>query len=76
MSIDWNWGIFFTTSPVRQHHLSWLDLEWFSGDDRFVDLRRIIAFLVGSFFGILRTVPNRFSPVWVRCMSNCSATCR
>ncbi len=75
MSIDWNWGI-FTTSPVRQHHLSWLDLEWLSGDDRFVDLRLDYRFPRRFIFGILRTVPNRFSPVWVRCMSNCSATCR
>lgn len=59
MSIDWNWGI-FTTSPVRQHHLSWLDLEWLSGDDRFVDLRTDYRFPRRFIFGILRTVPNRF----------------
>ncbi len=77
MSIDWNWGIFFTTSPVRQHHLSWLDLEWFSGDDRFVDLRPDYRFprrfIFSAFYVPFQTV---FSPVWVRCMSNCSATCR
>ncbi len=75
MSIDWNWGIFFTTSPVRQHHLSWLDLEWFSGDDRFVDLRpdyrfprrfifrhftyRSKPFSLWSGYVVCRTVPQR-----------------
>ncbi len=75
MSIDWNWGIFFTTSPVRQHHLSWLDLEWLSGDDRFVDLRpdyrfprrfifrhftyRSKPFSLRSGYVVCRTVPQR-----------------
>ncbi len=77
MSIDWNWGIFLQQAPVRQHHLSWLDLEWFSGDDRFVDLRLDYRFPRRFIFRhfTYRSKPF-FSPVWVRCMSNCSATCR
>ena len=76
MSIDWNWGIFLQQAPFgNTTYLGWI---W-SGFQVTIALSIcawIIAFLVGSFFGILRTVPNRFSPVWVRCMSNCSATCR
>lgn len=37
-----------------------MDLEWFSGDDRFVDLRLDYRFPRRFIFGILRTVPNRF----------------
>ncbi|MBW6087167.1 ABC transporter permease subunit [Escherichia coli] len=38
-----------------------MDLEWFSGDDRFVDLRTGLSLSSSvHFFGILRTVPNRF----------------
>ncbi len=60
MSIDWNWG-YSCNRPLRQHYLptGWL---W-SGFQITVALSisaRIIAFLVGSLFGILRTVPNRF----------------
>ena len=71
MSIDWNWGIFLNKPRSRQHHLSWLDLEWISGDDRFVDLldyRLPRRFIFRHF--TYRSKP--FSLVWVRCMSNCS----
>ena len=60
MSIDWNWGIFLQQAPFgNTTYLGWL---W-SGFQVTVALSItawIIAFLVGSFFGILRTVPNRF----------------
>jgi glutamate/aspartate transport system permease protein len=36
----------------------------------------IIAFLVGSLFGILRTVPIASSRALAPAMSNCFATCR
>ncbi len=75
MSIDGT-GVFFYNKPRSATPPILVGLEWFSGDDRFVDLRLDYRFLVGSFFGILRTVPNRFLSGLVRCMSNCSATCR
>lgn len=60
MSIDWNWGIFLQEAPFgNTTYLGWL---W-SGFQVTVALSItawIIAFLIGSLFGILRTVPNRF----------------
>ncbi|TCV97973.1 amino acid ABC transporter permease [Biostraticola tofi] len=60
MSIDWNWGIFFEAAPFgNTTYLGWL---W-SGFKVTVAVSLcawIIAFFVGSIFGILRTVPNRF----------------
>lgn len=60
MSIDWNWGIFLQQAPFgNTTYLGWI---W-SGFQVTVTLSLcawIIAFLVGSLFGILRTVPNRF----------------
>ncbi|WP_277850407.1 amino acid ABC transporter permease [Moellerella wisconsensis] len=59
MSIDWNWGIFLQDAPFgNTTYLGWL----ISGFEVTVTLSIcawIIAFLVGSFFGILRTVPNK-----------------
>ena len=59
MGIDWNWGIFLQQAPFgNTTYLGWL---W-SGFQVTVAVSCcawIIAFLVGSFFGILRTVPNR-----------------
>ncbi|MFF1012040.1 amino acid ABC transporter permease [Proteus mirabilis] len=59
MSIDWDWGIFFQEAPFgNTTYLGWL----ISGFQVTVALSLcawIIAFIVGSFFGILRTVPNR-----------------
>ncbi|MCW2478293.1 amino acid ABC transporter permease [Candidatus Symbiopectobacterium sp. NZEC135] len=60
MSIDWNWGIFLQAAPFgNTTYLGWI---W-SGLQVTVALSVcawIIAFVVGSIFGILRTVPNRF----------------
>lgn len=60
MSIDWNWGIFLQAAPFgNTTYLGWI---W-SGLQVTVALSVcawIIAFVVGSLFGILRTVPNRF----------------
>lgn len=53
-------GHFFTTGPIRQHHLSRLALERFRGYRRTFHHRTDHCLLVGSLFGILRTVPNRF----------------
>lgn len=59
MSIDWNWGIFLQQAPFgNTTYLGWL---W-SGFQITVIVSVcawIIALLVGSLFGILRTVPNR-----------------
>ena len=60
MSVDRNWGIFLQQAPFgNTTYLGWI---W-SGFQVTIALSIcawIIAFLVGSFFGILRTVPNRF----------------
>lgn len=60
MSIDWNWGIFLQAAPFgNTTYLGWI----ISGLQVTVLLSIcawIIAFCVGSLFGILRTVPNRF----------------
>jgi glutamate/aspartate transport system permease protein len=60
MSSGWNWGIFLEQAPFgNTTYLGWI---W-SGFQVTVALSIcawIIAFLVGSVFGILRTVPNRF----------------
>ncbi|MEA9392270.1 amino acid ABC transporter permease [Acerihabitans sp. TG2] len=60
MSIDWNWGIFFEAAPFgNTTYLGWI---W-SGFKVTVAVSAcawIIALLVGSLFGVLRTVPNRF----------------
>lgn len=58
MSIDWNWGIFLQQAPFgNTTYFGWI---W-SGFQVTVALSVcawIIAFFVGSLFGILRTVPN------------------
>ncbi|MTH44902.1 amino acid ABC transporter permease [Intestinirhabdus alba] len=59
MSIDWNWGIFLQQAPFgNTTYLGWL---W-SGFQVTIALSLcawLIAFLIGSLFGILRTVPGR-----------------
>ncbi len=60
MSSGWNWGIFLEQAPFgNTTYLGWI---W-SGFQVTVALSLcawVIAFIVGSIFGILRTVPNRF----------------
>ncbi len=67
MSIDWNWGIFLQQAPFgNTTYLGWL---W-SGFQVTVAVSVcawIIALLVGSLFGILRTVPNR----WLSTLGTC-----
>ncbi|OON38797.1 amino acid ABC transporter permease [Izhakiella australiensis] len=67
MSIDWNWGIFLQQAPFgNTTYLGWL---W-AGFQTTVEVSLcawIIAFLVGSLFGILRTVPNR----WLSSIGTC-----
>ncbi|GKX53252.1 amino acid ABC transporter permease [Budvicia aquatica] len=57
---NWNWGIFLEQAPFgNTTYLGWL---W-AGAQVTVMLSIcawIIAFILGSIFGILRTVPNRF----------------
>ncbi|ATO32182.1 Glutamate/aspartate import permease protein GltK [Dickeya dianthicola] len=59
MSIDWNWGIFLQSAPFgNTTYLGWI----ISGLQVTVSLSLcawVIAFLLGSLLGILRTVPNR-----------------
>ncbi|MBG6247542.1 MULTISPECIES: amino acid ABC transporter permease [Enterobacterales] len=60
MSTNWNLGIFFEAAPFgNTTYLGWL---W-SGFQVTIAVSFcawIIAFVVGSLFGILRTLPNRF----------------
>lgn len=57
---NWNWEIFLEQTPFgNTTYLGWL---W-AGAQTTVMLSVyawIVAFILGSFFGILRTVPNRF----------------
>lgn len=57
---NWNWGFFLDPAPFGDTtYLGWL----FAGIQLTLALSVcawIIAFTVGSFFGILRTLPNRF----------------
>lgn len=59
MSIDWNWGIFLQPAPFGgTTYLGWI---W-SGMQVTVALSLaawVIAFLLGSLLGILRTLPSR-----------------
>ncbi|MCO6524095.1 MAG: amino acid ABC transporter permease [Candidatus Schmidhempelia sp.] len=59
MHIEWTWGIFFQPAPFGDTtYLGWL---W-SGFLMTILLSLsagMIAFIVGSFFGVLRTLPNR-----------------
>lgn len=60
MSTNWNWGIFLEPTPFgNTTYLGWI---W-SGFQVTVALSLsawIIAFFVGSLFGILRTAPNKY----------------
>ncbi|PHM37702.1 amino acid ABC transporter permease [Xenorhabdus innexi] len=60
MSIDWNWGIFLQEAPFgNTTYLGWI-ISGFQVTVALSICAWIIAFIIGSFFGILRTVPNRF----------------
>lgn len=56
----WNWGIFFEAPPYGgEIYLNWL-LNGMMVTIALSICAWFIAFTFGSFFGILRTVPNRF----------------
>ncbi len=59
MSIDWNWG-YSCNRPPSATLPTGLAVERFSNHRRPLHLGLDHRFLVGSLFGILRTVPNRF----------------
>ncbi|AOM40873.1 amino acid ABC transporter permease [Xenorhabdus hominickii] len=60
MSVDWNWGIFLQAAPFgNTTYLGWL-ISGFQVTIALSICAWIIAFVVGSLFGILRTVPNKF----------------
>ncbi|STW45888.1 glutamate Aspartate transport system permease protein GltJ [Klebsiella pneumoniae] len=75
MSIDWNWGISCKQAPSATLP-TWAAVERFSNHRRLSISAWIIAFLVGSLFGILRTVPNRFLSGIGTCYVELFATCR
>ncbi|MBC3976101.1 amino acid ABC transporter permease [Morganella morganii] len=60
MSANWDWGIFFQPAPFgNATYLGWI-LSGLKVTVLLSICAWIIAFLVGSLFGILRTVPNKF----------------
>ena len=60
MSANWDWGIFFQPAPFgNTTYFGWI-LSGLKVTVMLSICAWIIAFLVGSLFGILRTVPNRF----------------
>lgn len=60
MSANWDWGIFFQPTPFgNTTYLGWI-LSGLKVTVLLSICAWIIAFLVGSLFGILRTVPNKF----------------
>ncbi|SCC15958.1 amino acid ABC transporter permease [Gilliamella intestini] len=60
MTTNWNWGVFLQTTPIENTtYLGWLWLG-FQMTILLVITSGTIAFLVGSLFGVLRTLPNCF----------------
>lgn len=60
MNTDWNWGVFLQATPFgNTTYLGWL-WQGFQVTVELSVIAWIIAFLTGSMFGILRTLPNRF----------------
>ncbi len=60
MYTDWNWGIFFQPAPFgNTTYLGWL-WDGFQVTIALSVCSWIIAFLIGSLFGILRTLPQRW----------------
>ncbi len=74
MNYNWNWSVFLTPVPSGETtYLDWL----FTGLQWTVALSLsawVIALVVGSVVGVLRTVPNRwlsgFAAVYVECFRN------
>ena len=74
MNYNWNWSVFLTLVPSGETtYLGWL----FTGLQWTVALSLsawVIALVVGSVVGVLRTVPNRwlsgFAAVYVECFRN------
>lgn len=59
MQANWNWGIFFEQAPFGNvTYFSWL-VDGFLTTVALSVCAWILAFLLGSFFGILRTLPNK-----------------
>ncbi|KFA59487.1 amino acid ABC transporter permease [Gilliamella sp. Choc4-2] len=60
MTTSWNWGIFLQPTPFGDTtYLGWLWLG-FQMTILLVFTSGLVAFFVGSLFGVLRTLPNRF----------------
>ena len=56
---NWNWGIFFEQAPFGNvTYFSWL-VDGFLTTVALSVCAWILAFFLGSFFGILRTLPNK-----------------
>ncbi len=74
MNYNWNWSVFLTPVPSGETtYLGWLftGLQWTIA----LSLSAwVIALVVGSVVGVLRTVPNRwlsgFAAVYVECFRN------
>ena len=60
MQEHWDWGIFFQAAPFGEGTYGGWIIDGLIVTVLLFACAWIIAFLVGSLFGILRTVPNRF----------------
>jgi amine acid ABC transporter, permease protein, 3-TM region, His/Glu/Gln/Arg/opine family len=59
MQANWNWGIFFEQAPFGNvTYFSWL-VDGFLTTVALSVCAWILAFVLGSLFGILRTLPNK-----------------
>ena len=59
MQANWNWGIFFEQAPFGNvTYLNWL-IDGFLTTAALFVCAWIVAFIVGSLFGILRTLPHK-----------------
>jgi glutamate/aspartate transport system permease protein len=70
---NWNWQVFFQDTGGGQTYLQWLMSAW-GWTMSVALLALVIALVVGSLIGILRTVPNRvlsmFGEAWTELFRN------
>jgi len=59
MSYQWTWSVFLQPANARETYLDWL-LAGMWTTIQMGCLGWLIAFLLGSLLGVMRTVPNRF----------------
>jgi len=63
--MKWDWQVFLQDTGGGQTYLNWMMLAW-SWTMRVAILGLVVALVMGSLMGILRTVPNR----WLQLLGN------